>query len=188
MAQRHDDRLRFVDLDTFQRHSGIYLTVTALAGKVEKHNQVALGFFAGIRPDEIKALDWRNVNFDRKEIKVTAGTAKTKDSRYVRMSPNLIAWLLPHRKTDGLIFYSKRFFNSTRKKAGVMWANDIMRHTYASNHCVIHGTDDTADQLGHKGKSMLFKHYRRAVSESEAKLFWEIRPSVKDNVVEFKTA
>ncbi len=147
-----------------------------------------LGLFAGIRPDEIKALDWRNVNFERKEIKVTSESAKTRDARYVRMSPNLIAWLLPHRKLDGQIFFSKRFFSSTRKKSGVTWANDIMRHTYASNHCVIHGTDDTADQLGHKGKSMLFKHYRRAVSESEAKLFWEIRPSVKDNVVEFKTA
>jgi len=146
----------------------------------------ALGFFAGIRPDEIKALSWRNVNFERQEIKVTSESAKTRDARYVRMSPNLIEWLLPYRKADGEIFFSQRYFNSTRKAAGAEWANDIMRHTYASNHCVIHGTDNTADQLGHKGKSMLFKHYRRAVSESEAKLYWEIRPGVKDNVIQFE--
>jgi len=63
-----------------------------------------------------------------------------------------------------------------------------MRHTYASHHCPIYGTDDTADQLGHKGKSVLFKHYRRAISETEAKLFWEIRPVIKDNILMFKTA
>jgi site-specific recombinase XerC len=149
---------------------------------------LTLGLFAGIRPDEIKALDWRNVNFDRQEIKVTAGSAKTRSARYVKMTANLIEWLLPHRQAQGLIFFSRKLFDGTRKAAGVTWANDIMRHTYASHHCPIYGTDDTADQLGHKGKSVLFKHYRRAISETEAKLFWEIRPVIKDNILMFKTA
>jgi len=61
---------------------------------------LTLGLFAGIRPDEIKALDWRNVNFDRQEIKVTAGSAKTRSARYVKMTANLIEWLLPHRQAQ----------------------------------------------------------------------------------------
>ena len=60
-----------------------------------------------------------------------------------------------------------------RRKAGVHGEQDITRHTFASHFLVAFGEDAAKNAMGHTaGSRTLFKHYRRAVSEEDGKLFF----------------
>jgi integrase len=62
---------------------------------------IALGFFAGLRPEsEVWRLDWREVDLEAGLIRIEA--AKTKSARHglVEMSENLKLWLLPYRRSS----------------------------------------------------------------------------------------
>src|SRR5205823_5459828 len=58
---------------------------------------IALGLFAGLRPEsEVWRLDWAHIDFETGLIDVAADRTKSARNRWVKMSENLIAWLLPH--------------------------------------------------------------------------------------------
>ncbi len=56
---------------------------------------------AGVRPAEASRLDWANVNLDESLVRIPAAVSKTKRARLVPMEKNLVAWLLPYRKSTG---------------------------------------------------------------------------------------
>jgi integrase len=148
---------------------------------------MALCLFAGIRPTECTRLDWGRINFDRREIDIQPDASKTGDERFVEMSDNLVAWLLPYRKPSGLIHHSRKAFDKIRRNAGIRWKADCMRHTYGSMHLAQYdNAGKTALQMGHRTIDMLFEHYRRAVRKEDAARFWAIRPAAAaSNVIAF---
>ena len=141
------------------------------------------GLFAGLRPqNELARLDWRNIDLKAKTILVDPATAKRRRARYVKISANLTAWLIPHRRVAGPIFYSRRKFRTVVEKAKVSnWSPDVMRHSFASYHLVAHGdANATALQLGHAGApGILFDHYRALVKPKDARAFWKIKPKAR---------
>ena len=54
---------------------------------------VVLSAFAGLRPMEVRRLNWADINFQTGLITVKTGTDKTKRRRTVPMMENLRAWL-----------------------------------------------------------------------------------------------
>ncbi len=152
---------------------------------------IAIGLFAGLRPDEIRRLEWRNVHFTRREIYVAPTASKTAD-RYVVISDNLMEWLACYpghgkeRKEQDAVFCSRSILERIRAEAKVPWTQDILRHSFASHYCPIHGTVETADQMGHKGMSVLFKHYRRAVSRQDAEKYWQIVPNAQADIIQLE--
>lgn len=134
---------------------------------------LALGIFAGVRPEEIQRLCWEDVGED--EIEIRSIKAKTRRRRLIEIAPNLRQWLClggpiaPKNK--------RRKLDRLRKETGVIWAHDIMRHTFASYHLAKHGSaDKTSVQLGHSDTQMLITHYRKLVSKDNAERFWSISP------------
>jgi len=147
---------------------------------------LALGYFAGLRPEnELTGLDWRDVNLEDGWIRVTPATAKKRRQRYVDVSGNLKAWLAEHAKSDGKIFFSRRYLRKAREAAGITWGHDVMRHSYASYHVAAHqDAAKTAAQLGHAGDvSVLFNHYRNLVLPKDAQAYWKIMPARTTNVI-----
>jgi integrase len=148
---------------------------------------VALCMFAGIRPTECTRLDWSRINFERREIDIGAAVSKTGDERFIEMSENLVAWLLPHRKPAGLIYWTRDALARIRKKSGVRWAPDCMRHSFGSYHMAQYeNAGKTALQMGHREIDTTFEHYRRAVRKEDAARFWAIRPEGEAKVIELR--
>jgi site-specific recombinase XerC len=56
---------------------------------------IALGAFAGIRPEEIARLTWAEVSLEKGHVTITAAKSKTAQHRYVKILPCLEAWLRP---------------------------------------------------------------------------------------------
>jgi integrase len=147
----------------------------------------AICIFAGIRPNgEANRLTWAAINFERREIDIRADTSKTGDERFVEMSDNLIEWLLPYRKHTGPIYPTRGDVERVRRKSGVRWAPDCMRHSFGSYHMAQHeNAGKTALAMGHRTIDTTFEHYRRAVHKEDAARFWNIKPEGAQ-VIEFR--
>ena len=90
-----------------------------LMGRAEKHAPalvpyLATGLFAGLRPmNELRGLDWRDIDLDGGNITVRRASSKTNRARLVPISPNLRAWLetVPPSRRRGSIYYSRRLLD-----------------------------------------------------------------------------
>ena len=142
---------------------------------------VVIGLFCGLRPEnELRNLEWRDIDVERKTLLVRPASAKKRRLRYVDLSDNLIEFLAPYLRDEGPLYFSRYKLRLAIKRAKLKWTRDVMRHTYASYHLAQHENAAlTALQLGHHGDtSVLFAHYRNLVRREHAATFWRLRPLV----------
>jgi len=160
-----------------------------LMRSVEKHapNMIpffAVSLFAGLRRAEVMQLDWSNINFNARRIKVTPETAKRRRLRHVDMSDNLAKWLASFRNDTGRLYYLRDDFDNARKKAGITWTNNVLRHSFASYHLAMYeNAAQTSLQLGHRDTEVLFNHYRDLVTREDAQRFWKLVPRQEETAV-----
>jgi len=150
----------------------------------------AIGFFAGVRSDEIARMDWADVHFAEKEIRIETPKGVTgTPPRIVGMSENLLAWLKPYSKEAGKVCYGETAITERKKlikeKTGVDFDSkdmrNVARHTFATMHAAYHRNFElTASEMGHGASTtMLMKHYKSITSKSDATAFWSIMPKLK---------
>ncbi|MGI8435938.1 MAG: tyrosine-type recombinase/integrase [Chthoniobacterales bacterium] len=143
----------------------------------------AIGAFAGLRSAELARLDWSNVDFESGLIEVTAKKSKTARRRFIKMQPNLVAWLAPYRLHTGSVLpiNARKKLEAVRKVAklvGESWPDNGLRHSFASYHlAAFHNLDALALKMGHTGTDMIFDHYRELVKPKAAEAYWNIKPS-----------
>ena len=140
---------------------------------------LALGLFAGLRPDEAKRLTQADIGPDF--ITLTERHTKTAQARTVPIRPNLRAILAAHpiHPKGVALGHSIDRFNKllTRliKASAIPWANDIIRHSFASYaYDQSHDAADTAYQMGHKGTDIFFRHYRGLVPPDSSSAFFAL--------------
>ena len=147
--------------------------------------------YTGARPDEMFALRWDDVSFERNEITISKGrvrgkegTTKTKSSnRTIKMFSIVRDTLLeledgPIKHHQGYVFLNKhnqpydkhvdREWRVALKKAGVRHRPAYqIRHTFASL-CLANGVQPTwvAKMLGHATAQVTFKHYARYIDDA----------------------
>lgn len=144
----------------------------------------AIMTFAGLRPSEAEALDWADVDLDREFLVAKRGHGA--DNRNIDLSPNLVAWLRPLAFGGGQVFngHTRRWRDRVQRAIATeatpleVWAQDVLRHSYASYHLEKHhDATGLAHQMGHRGNTqMLYAHYRQLVTPEDALAFWEIAP------------
>lgn len=145
------------------------------------------GLFAGVRPDELKHMTWEMVHLEDRNIVLPPHVTKTGKRRVVAMEPTLCSWLRWFAKRpnasslEGPIVRTANLrtrLRALRKKAKFKkWPQDILRHTYASNHLAAkENLDGLLLNLGHSSTKMLWKHYHQAVTKKNAKQFWSLYP------------
>lgn len=169
---------------------------------------IAIGAFAGIRREEIKQLDWRDIDLTHSTIRVRPKKAKSARNRLVPIEENLAEWLRPLAKTEGRVWCKggdKKFTVSIRaagfgepgtetkeeKKAGVKFHRPFpengLRHSYAT-YWLAKNQDSGALSLhlGHSNSRIVFDHYRAPVAAEATAAYWSITPGGAENVIQMK--
>jgi integrase len=155
---------------------------------------LAIGVFAGLRPEEISKLRWEDLDFQERTIRVNASAAKTRKKRFAEISDNLLAWLQPYAGRSGPIAPPnlQKLRRTTMIAAKIeKWPQDVLRHSFASAHYAFHKNPaQTALLLGHRDQDMLLTHYRDLMKPSEAAKYWEIVPGMgnKTNIIPLSKA
>jgi len=157
----------------------------------------AVSLFGGLRPTEALLLDWQDIHLDENELKVKAGTSKTKKSRSVPINETLKAWLssIQHPKNGRIIQTSndREHFEKLRaglgykvrkqNPNGMKWPEDILRHSFGTYWLKIYDKENKthnnkyvlADIMGNSPK-IIEDHYKAIVKSSEAEKYWKILP------------
>jgi integrase/recombinase XerD len=152
---------------------------------------LAIGAFAGLRPEEINKLRWEDLDFHGRTIRVNASAAKTRKKRFAEISDNLQAWLRPYAGRTGPVAPPnlQKMRRATMKAAKIeKWPPDVLRHSFASAHYAFHRNPaHTAVIMGHRDQNMLLTHYRDLMKPTEAARYWTIVPQVQaKNIVSMR--
>jgi integrase len=146
-----------------------------------------LGLFCGLRPTETERLSWDKIAVTDKLITIDADTAKVTEAehcneRYVAISENAAAWLLPHSIERLPLGIDRKDFEAVKALAGITtWPQDVLRHTAISNYQAEHKHEGlTAEWAGNSVK-VVRKHYRRPIKPADAAAFWAIFPNTERN-------
>ena len=161
---------------------------------------LVLGFFAGIRPEELRLLQWSDVDLAEKAITIRPEVSKTNRRRFPELSDNAVKWLEAYRQRGGKMegpivtlaedsLYEHRRLNRTAAKV-THWPNSGMRHTFCSCWLAVHRDVNRLVLLsGHDSPDTMWRHYHRGVTEAEAKHFWSITPPAgRRKIVPFQKA
>ena len=156
---------------------------------------IALAAFAGIRPEELHRLNWRDVDFENNSIYISKSVSKVNDDRNVPITENLRAWLLSIENRTGVIAPASSFrrrFNTIRPVAGFrtwqspkgdMWHHDVLRHTYGSCWLAIHQNRPLlAEHMGNSVR-IITKHYKRMVSRGQAEAWFNVLPLTVGKII-----
>ena len=161
-----------------------------------KHHQfipvLAIGFFCGARVEERAKLTYGDIFVGgRNEIFVSAAVAKNGIARFIYPADCVKAWMdfakengVSMNATDTLIqgdtvkqrrTAHSAFLKALATETGITLPKNCIRHTAASFMAEQQGYTETANQLGHD-IGMLLKHYRRAITKTEAEDYYNITP------------
>jgi integrase len=156
---------------------------------------LAIGIFAGVRPEEITRLDWSDIHDG--SITVRPEVSKTNRRRFPDIAPNLASWLAPFQKSEGpVVTLSQDQLRKQRralcKDTGVVWIQQGMRHSFCSNWLAIHeDVNRLVLQSGHDSVDTMWRRYHRGTRKEEAEKFWNIVPAKRPRgrkVIPFKAA
>jgi integrase len=147
---------------------------------------VVLCGFCGLRPAEAMRLDWREIDFERGTILVTAGKSKTQSRRFAPLPDNAAAWLRPHARSAGKIVNVVMIIKALQRlgrRANVKMKRNALRHSFCSYRLALtQNANQTALEAGHSA-DILFKHYRQLCTEAQAKRWFSIAPVEQEKVV-----
>ena len=142
---------------------------------------LAIQAFAGLRPDEVLRLDWKDVKRDSGHIEIGRGRTKVAARRLAPIPPNLVRWLADAAKFSGMVFpYSPANFAeiqvSTATEAEVSWKLNALRHSFISYRMA--QTSDAVRVSVESGTSpgTIFKRYRALGGEMDAHQWFTIVP------------
>jgi integrase len=147
---------------------------------------VVLCGFCGLRAAEAMRLDWKEIDFARSTVLVTAGKSKTRSRRFAPLPENAAQWLRPIAKPIGNVVSVVGIVKALQRlgrRAGVTMKRNGLRHSFVSNRLAItRNANQVALEAGHSA-DILFRHYRELCTEAEANRWFSIEPVEPANVV-----
>ena len=143
---------------------------------------LALGLFAGLRPEEAQKMRWEwieplDVEKRIAQVKVPAEISKISESRYAELSEAGWNLIKPYLIQSGPIGWSRRAFRRIKGKAGFAdstWPADCIRHTYASSWLAVHKERAHLAEIMGNSPAIIRKHYKRAIPVNDAEAYFQI--------------
>jgi len=132
----------------------------------------ALLYFAGIRPQELRGMQGRNlISMKTRTITIPANVSKTPHERQVAISDNLAAWLTAF-PGDIIPVNYERLNKLVRKHYEL--THDEARHSFISYHVALNkSVGDIALQAGNS-ESIVKRHYLNTHTREEGADFFRI--------------
>ena len=150
--------------------------------------ELALGFFSGLRPTEIMALDLEAIDFDADEFRTPMhhanGEPTKTGTRMAPLTPACKAWLLAQPRRKGRACLCDATGLSTEMRgiltaAGVKGISDGRRHSFISYRCAeIRDVARVADECGNS-PNVIKTNYRDMVTAAAAARYFAIRPEAE---------
>lgn len=144
---------------------------------------LAIGLFAGLRPDELAELTWDDVwkTPGHIEVRPRPHARPSGRARFIKIQPNLAAWLAPYRKCTERVLPSAstvaRLRRILRAKIGHdEWPQDVMRHSFGSYRLAITKNKPALAEEMDNSVAVIDLHYRRPIPQPTARRYWAIRP------------
>jgi len=135
---------------------------------------VVLGAFAGLRPAEAVALEWKHIDFSKQAISLVTPVAKI--ARMVPIKSNLMDFLVPFKGRNGLVVMHKKVANILRNEciqAGVEHIPNGLRRSYASNRLAEVSEDVVRSEMGLDSSA---QNEWKAVTPDAAAKYWSVTP------------
>ena len=164
--------------------------------KARHPHYLAAGVLAGLcgmRRSEVHGQLWKDVNLERKFVRVSSAKPGTPAKRLVALGDTAIDWLLLCDRTGKevcpgktLVMDRLRFIG---KREGFDLPPNCFRDSFISCRVAATGeVDRTAEQAGTSAR-MIHKHYRELVTPEEGKAWFEVKPTIEiGKVVSFEKA
>lgn len=138
----------------------------------------AISAFTGLRREEVSRLDWNEIKLDRSLIDLPFHKSKNGRRKLEEVPANLLAILSPFACTKGPVKPKKKLahaMGNASAKAGIVWKQNCIRHSFCSYAVAVKGLDWTAIQADHSTR-MLRDCYLERVTKEDAEKYWAIRP------------
>jgi len=171
---------------------------------------LALWCFAGIRRSTLERLDWADLRFDEKMALVARNKGKNQRKYKVTLAPNLVEWLLPHRKASGTLLALSHAPQSRGKPskrrtrdlvclaaetAGVALPDNVGRNSFITYHVALHESIDKTALESDNSAAVIKKDYMdiatrdgSSVTKEKAVQYFDIRPDTSRKVVPMTAA
>jgi integrase len=135
---------------------------------------VVLGAFAGLRPAEAVALEWKQLDWIKQEI--CLGPPAAKVARSIPIRENLLAFLLPYKGRNGLVVIHKKVANLFRNecaRAGMTHIPNGLRRSYAVYRLGETSAETVQSEMGSEAAA---PPERRAIPAADVAKYWGVRP------------
>jgi len=140
---------------------------------------VSLGLYCGVRPAELKRLDWACIDLTRGMVRVDAAASKVRRRRLIQAQPIAVQWLAQAPKRQGVVAPKSHVRPRRRIERALgweAWPHDLLRHTAASYLLALHNDAGKVAMMLGNSPGILLTHYQELVSPDDCRRFWEIRP------------
>ena len=140
---------------------------------------IVIGGFAGLRHEEIKRLDWQDIDLDEGFIEVKAANAKTGTRRAVPMKDNLKAFLAPLAKKSGKVVTVENTTKQLLKAentTGDEWKRNALRHTYISARLAECGDEARVAYEAGNSPQVIRSNYDARIRPKAAAEWFSIQP------------
>ena len=142
-----------------------------------------LMLYAGVRPQEVRRLQFRHIRLEEKAALIPARHSKTGGARRVTLRPVALQYLRAFRNHSGEEPLCpagwERKWRLVRARAGWNncrpWVQDILRHTFASYHALeFRDYAGLQWEMGHQNAHLLKTRYLNMdeIRRQDARAFW----------------
>jgi integrase len=147
---------------------------------------MAIKAFSGLRTEEVSALEWENISFERDCIILPKSVTKTKRRRIVPILPNLRKWIQPFDGLTGRICYQwatpQSVFQAWERhalKREIKAGANRFRNSYISYR--VAQTSDVQKVSLESGNSprVILEDYLELATPEDAKRWFGVMPSTK---------
>ena len=152
--------------------------------------RLVFGGFCGLRPTEAKLIQWQDVIWESKSIRISADIAKTRTRRLAPLTDAAASWLLKWKTAKGPAITGEinDRMGALCEKCGVKWKKNALRHSFITYRlAIVKDFTRVAFEAGNSPQ-IIRSNYDAVAQEGEARLWFSIKPKTAPNIVEMKEA